>query len=210
LQVEHARISDITQPFNRQPDTPKDFDLYGSSVTLYDGYELQKLFPQTIHRHENSLDHIHIIFTDLLVCTFSDDDMRYHARAVVCGTPSIISIPGIVEAPARPKEFYFNIGRGQDAESAKKSVAGRFLDYGDQRIVGAAANYTLQAIFFFLTEGEAFCDNSQCRLFNAHWQEDLLRTLRKPVLCQKHIGIADKFNRWLEEMKRKEGVYRIS
>jgi hypothetical protein len=196
-----ARISDITRPFHLQPPVPKDFDLHGRAVKLYDGFELQQLYAQAMSEHENNLDHLHVIFTDLLACTFSDDDLRYHARTVICGTPSIISLPGIVEAPAKPREFYFALNLGMDIESAKKSVAGRFLDYGDKRIVRAASSFALQAMFFFLTGGEPFCDDNRCRLFNAHWQEDLIRTLEKPMLCKRHAEIADKFNRRIAGMK---------
>lgn len=201
INAEQARISDITRPFHLQPAAHKDFDLYGRPVMLYDGFELQHLFAQSVPEHENNPDNLHIIFTDLLACTFSEDDLRYHARTIICGSPSIMSVPGIVEAPAKPREFYFALNFGQDAESAKKSVAGRFLDYGDYRIADAASNFALQAMFFFLTEGEPFCDDPRCRLFNAHWQEDLIRTLDKPMLCQRHVEIADKFNRWLAGMK---------
>lgn len=199
LPTEQAQISEITQPFHTQPNVHKDFDLYGQRVKLYDGFELQQVFAQTIPEKERSLDHLHVIFTDLLACTFSEDDGRYHARTVVCGTPSLISVPGIVEAPAKPREFYFNLSLGMDAETAKKNVASRFLDYDDDRIA-AATNFALQAIFFFLTGGEPFCNNPTCRLFNAHWQEDLLKTLKNPMLCTEHQKIADKFNRRLARM----------
>lgn len=200
LAAEQAQISEITQPFHMQPNARRDFDLYGQKVKLYDGFELQEIFAQAIPEKEKSLDRLHIIFTDLLACTFSEDDWRYHARTVVCGTPSLVSMPGIVEAPAKPREFYFNLSLGMDAESAKKSVAGKFLDYGDDRIAIAATNFALQAMFFFLTGGEPFCDNPTCRLFNAHWQEDLIKTLKNPTLCIKHQEIADKFNRLLAGM----------
>lgn len=201
IDAEQARISDIARPFHHRRNKPKDFDLYGCPVGLYDGYELQRLFAQDIAEHENSIDHMHIIFTNLLACTFSDDDWRYHARTVICGTPSIISVPGIVEAPAKPKEFYFNVAMGVDPKFAKESIAGRILDYGDSRITSAVSNYALQAIFFFLSNGEPFCDDINCRLFNAHWQEDLIRILKNPAFCQKHEEIADKFNLRFSEMK---------
>lgn len=201
IDAEQARISDITRPFHLQSESHKDFDLYGRFVRLYDGFELQRLFGQMIPENENSLEHLHIIFTDLLACTFSDEDLRYHARTVVCGTPSIISMPGIVEAPAKPRKFYLNINLGVEVETAKKSVAGRFLDYGDDRVTDAAGNFVLQTIFFFLAEGKPFCDDPYCRLYNTHWQEDLIRTLEKPMLCQRHAQTADIFNRRLAGIK---------
>lgn len=196
--VDRARISDVKQPFERQPKEHKDFDLYGRPVKLYDGFELQQIFAKTIRE-----DGVHVIFTDLLACTFSEDDWRYHARTVICGTPSIISTTGIVEAPAKPREFYMMQYAGHSVESLKRKFAGRFIDYGDDRMAQAAAGYVLQALFFFLTDGEPFCESDSCRLHNAHWQQDLLRTqVENPVICARHMSIARKFNRRLAAKKR--------
>jgi hypothetical protein len=201
VQAEQARISDIRLPFEQQPESHEDFDLYGRRVALYDGFELQRILAGAVPEKENGTDDVDIIFTDLLACTFSEDDWRYHGRTVVCGTPSIVSVPGIIEAPAKPREFYFALNFWQDTESAKKAVRGRFLDYGDERIADAATNFVFQALFYFLTDGEPFCDDGSCRLFNAHWQEDLIRTLKNPRLCEPHAQIADKFSRRLAGMK---------
>jgi hypothetical protein len=191
--AEPARISDTKQPFERQP-TQKSND---GIVPLYDGFVLQRLLAARIPAAEGHMDHVHIIFTNILTCTFSEDDWRYHGRAVVCGTPSIISTIGIVEGPAKPKEFYLAQFGMHDVDSLKRQFAGRFIDYGDDdRITLAAAGYALQALFFFVTDGEPFCDNKDCRLFNVHWQEDLIRTqIEKPALCGKHQSIANKVNR---------------
>jgi hypothetical protein len=136
-----------------------------------------------------------------LACTFSEDDWRYHARTVVCGTPAIISTTGIVEAPAKPREFYAPFA---DRESLKRKFAGRFIDYGDATMIAdAAAGFALQALFFFVTDGEPFCDSDSCRLYNAHWQEDMIRTqVERPTICLKHRSIAKKFNARLAARKR--------
>jgi hypothetical protein len=198
LDVERARISDIKQPYERQPKERQDFDLYGRPVKLYDGFELQKILAQNIKEGG-----VHIIFTDLLACTFSEDDWRYHTRAIVCGTPSIILATGIIEAPAKPREFYMMQYAGHDVESLKRKFAGRFIDYGDDRMAQAAAGYVLQALFFFLTDGEPFCESDSCRLHNAHWQQDLIRTqVENPAICARHMSIARKFNRRLAAKKR--------
>lgn len=191
--IERARISEINQPFERQPkEDHQDFNLYGRPTALYDGFELQRMIAPKFQ-----MDIVHIIFTDLLTCTFSEDDWRYHARAVICGTPSIISTTGIVEAPAKPREFYAP-QFGMDANSLKKKLAGRFIDYGDSRMTEVATGYVLQALFFFVTGGEPFCESDSCRLYNAHWQEDLIRTqVENPVLCLKHMSLANKFSRRL-------------
>jgi hypothetical protein len=189
-EIELARIADIKQPFEKQPKHADDM------MPLYDGFVLQRLLAGLIPDAER--DHLHMIFTSLLTCTFSEDDWRYHGRAVVCGTPSIISTTGIVEAPAKPREFYLAQYGLADVGSIKKKFAGRFIDYGDSRMTAAAAIYALQAIFFFITDGEPFCKDKGCLLFNAHWQEELIHILEKPRLCAKHQDMANKFNKRFE------------
>jgi hypothetical protein len=192
--IEHARIADIKQPFEKQPNQERD-SMTLMTIPLYDGFVMQKMFAEMMPIAELSLDHIHIIFTTLLTCTFSEDDWRYHGRAVICGTPSIISTTGIIEAPAKPREFYLAQldGMAADNGSLRKKFAGRFIDYNDEnKITAASINYALQAIFFFITSGEPFCNHKDCRLFNAHWQEDLIHTIEKRTLCNHHRNLAKK------------------
>ena len=198
--IEQARIVDIKQPFEKQPEQPnqeQDRRMDGM-ISLYDGFTMQKMFAEMIPTAEMSLAHIHIIFTSLLTCTFSEDDWRYHGRAVICGTPSIISTTGIVESLAKPREFYLAQLGGRaaaDNESLKKKFTGRFIDYDDEnKITAASINYVLQAIFFFITGGEPFCNNKDCRLFNAHWQEDLIHIIEKRTLCSLHRNLANKLS----------------
>ena len=52
--------------------------------------------------------------------------------------------------------------------------------------------YMLQAIFYYET-GDVFCDNKQCRLFNAHWQKDLfISQIENKKMCEKHEKILAK------------------
>ncbi len=197
--IEHAKVVDLKQPFERQQRNQKHDSTSNTSmleIPLYDGFVMQRIFAEMMSDSEKSLEHIHIIFTRLLPCTFSEDDWHYHGRAVVCGTPSIISITGIVEALAKPREYYFaQIGSMLEGiEDLKKKFAGRFIDYDDgERITAASINYVLQAIFFFIAKGEPFCNDRDCRLFNAHWQEDLIHTIEKRTLCTYHQNMANKF-----------------
>jgi hypothetical protein len=198
--IEQAMIADIKQPFEKQPEQPnqeQDSRMNGM-ISLYDGFVMQKMFAETTPTAEISLAHIHVIFTSLLTCTFSEDDWRYHGRAIICGTPSIVSTTGIVEALAKPREFYLaQLGdmTAADNDSVKKKFAGRFIDYDDEdKITAASINYALQAIFFFITGGEPFCNNKDCRLFNAHWQEELIHTIEKGILCGRHRNMANKLS----------------
>jgi hypothetical protein len=200
--IEQAKIVDLKQPFERQQNQV--YDSSGNSmveIPLYDGFVMQRTFAEMIPNSEMGMDHIHIIFTALLPCTFSEDDWRYHGRAVICGTPSIISTTGIVEALAKPREYYLSQleNMTEDVSNFKKKFRGRFIDYDDgEKITTASINYALQAIFFFIAEGEPFCNDKDCRLFNAHWQEDLIHTVEKGTLCAHHRNLAKNFLRSLK------------
>jgi hypothetical protein len=198
--IEQARIADIKQPFEKQPNQEQDSKMMmTTTIPLYDGFVMQKKLAEIIPSAEISLAHIHITFTNLLTCTFNEDDWRYHGRAVICGTPSIVSTTGIVEALGKPREFYLAQllgGMAADNGSLKKKFAGRFIDYDDEdKITAASINYALQAIFFFITSGEPFCNNKDCRLLNAHWQEDLIHTIEKRTLCSHHRNLANKLSK---------------
>ncbi len=166
-------------------------------IPLYDGFVMQRIFAEMIPDSEMSLEHIQIMFTRLLPCTFSEDDWRYHGRAIICGSPSIISTTGIVEALAKPREYYFaQFGSMlEDIAELKKKFVGRFIDYDDaEKITAASINYVVQAIFFFITKGEPFCNDKNCMLFNAHWQEDLIHTIEKRTLCTYHRRMTNNFS----------------
>lgn len=188
---ESSRISDTHQPYERQH--PKALD---ERVALYDGFVFQNLLGLSISSDERSMNHLHIVLTDLLTCTFEDNDWRYHARTVICGTPSIVSLSGIVEGPAKPREYYFLQHPGFNPKLLESKFAGKFIAYDDQRLSAVALGSSIQAIFYFITAGEPFCKDPKCRLYDAHWQQDLIRTqVEMSVFCAKHSEILDKFNR---------------
>jgi hypothetical protein len=153
---------------------------------LYDGFRLQELYRDLIPRQRRSLDLLHIIFTDRFFGTYDEDDLRYHGRVIILGYPTLISTTGLVEAPAKPREFYVarRLGRGED--ELREMFKGRFIDYEDERMTEAIKGYAMQGVFYHLA-GEAFCESEGCRLFNAHWQEELLKAqLSLPEYCEKH------------------------
>ena len=158
-------------------------------MTLYDGIELNKIITELIPSEEKNQDILNIIFTNKLTCTFDENDFRYHARAWVGSNPIIISTTGTIEAPAKPKQYYLDLMTNFSKEEIgeiKKKYKGQFLEYRDARIPGIIEGYALQAIFYYET-GDAFCDNNQCRLFNAHWQKDLfISQIDNKKMCKKH------------------------
>ena len=157
--------------------------------TLYDGFEFQKIISEFISRNKNEKNTLHIIFTNKLTCTFDENDFRYHARALIGSNPIIISTTGIIEAPAKPKQYYLDLITDftkYKNDEIKEKYKGQFLEYNDSRISKIVEGYILQAIMYYET-GDAFCESKECRLYNAHWQKDLLYSqLKNKKLCDKH------------------------
>ncbi len=197
-----ARVLDISKPLE-EPRKPfyeeVDFEFRrlrekeeADSVveTLYDGLWLQRIFHKLIARRiasEFKSGFVHLIFTNRLFGTFSEK--RYHARVILGGLPSLISTTGVVEAPARPREYYWlkrdYIRIGGDLEELNSMFKDKFIEYDDPRLTGVLKGYTLQAVFYELT-GEPFCTNPTCPLFNSHWQAEVLKAQLGGNLCREH------------------------
>ena len=212
--VSEARVFEINKPFQRHKPNQNDLELEEefcknsksmdetkkpedvtniSEVVMYDGFEMQKVIRENILDFEDQT--LYVILTNRFTCTYDESDARYHGRAVICANPAIISTTGIIEAPAKSREFYIeamaNMAQGLDIKSVKEKHSGEFLVYHDERLSKVIEGYLLQVIFYVLA-GESFCDYMDCRLNNAHWQRDLLYSqieIRK--LCDKHQKILD-------------------
>ena len=108
---------------------------------------------------------------------------------MISSNPIIISTTGIIEAPAKPKQYYLDLLTNSSEgkiEEIKEKYKGEFLEYHDSRLNEIAEGYVLQAILYYGT-GEAFCEKKECRLFNAHWQKDLFYSqIENKKLCNKH------------------------
>ncbi len=162
---------------------------------LYDGFRFQNIMRSFLPPEERSLATMHLVLSSRLLGTFDPSDRRYHARVIVCGYPSIISTSGLVEGPAKPKEYYLvrraysTLGMTPPTETLKEELRGRFIDYDDSRTTEVLKGYALQAFFYHLT-GHPFCEDKTCRLYNAHWQEEMIRAqLTSGELCVEHEGL---------------------
>ena len=160
---------------------------------FYDGYWLQRIFFNLLRdklagRMANKF--IHIIFTGRLFGTF--EKRRYHARVILMGTPNLISTSGVVEAPARPREYYWIkagfIQSGRDIAELDSVYKGRFIEYDDSKMTPILGSYALQAVAYEVS-GKEFCDDKSCCLYNSHWQEDVLRAQLDGKFCRKHYEI---------------------
>ena len=205
-EIAASRIFKTRQPFEKHEPTTEEVSFEKASfldstktenIVMYDGFEFHKAVTKLIPENEMTSDQFHIIFTNKFTCTYDQADFRYHGRALIASNPSIISTTGIIEAPAKPKAYYFelisNMTQGLNLESIKKKYQGMYLEYHDAKLSQVVEGYLLQAIFYYLT-GDPFCDKRECRLFNAHWQKDLLYSqLEIAKLCDKHQEI---LNNW--------------
>ena len=201
--IASTRIFNLKKPFQKHIPSIEDILIESESrdmsnkeeMTLYDGIELNKIITELIPKRENTQNTLNIIFTNKLTCTFDENDFRYHARAWVGSNPTIISTTGIIEAPAKPKQYYMDLMTNFTKESikeVKKKYKGEFLEYNDYRLSQVIEGYLLQAIMYFET-GDSFCDQKDCRLFNAHWQKDLLHSqIENQTFCKKHLEIIKK------------------
>jgi len=174
---------------------------------LYNGYRLDTIFQSLIPKEELDFNYLHIMFTNRLFGTFDENDKRYHARVIICGYPSIISTSGIVEAPAKPKEFYHikqkysMLGTEMPLEVIKEKFQGRFIDYDDPRLTEVMKGYIMQSVFYHFTH-EPFCEEKNCRLYNAHWQEEVINAqLNGSEFCEKHEKILKNMNEGMIEVE---------
>jgi len=181
LEIEHEK-KNILNPEKRK------FGL------VYDGLCLQEVYRETIPREERKSSHLQIVFTNQLLATWEEDG-RYHLRVGVYGAPNLISTSGVVEAPAKPKEFYLLKSLGETAIADwKEKNKEKFIDYNDPRLTEILKGYLMQAIFYYLT-GDLFCKDKNCRLYNAHWQEELIKAQlnKKKEFCITHQKILSSF-----------------
>ncbi|MFH1777248.1 MAG: DUF6775 family putative metallopeptidase [Candidatus Omnitrophota bacterium] len=191
------RIKELTQkksfvPLRQELEFEKNTLLKNAnpSGAVYEGVKLCAVYADILKIH--NLKDLHVVVTKRCIATF-DEDYRYHLRAILCAHPAVISTTGIIEAPAKPRPYYLLkqqlmlLGRwDSEYPRVKKHFRRQFIDYQDKRINGAIKGYFLQVLFYHTT-GAAFCRNKSCRLFNAHWQKDLIYSqLKAGRLCKKH------------------------
>lgn len=164
---------------------------------LYDGYRFLEVLRSLLPPGERNLRTLHLAFTSRLLSTFDPGDRVHHARVLVCGYPCAVSTSGLVEGPAKPKEFYLarrgygTLGLAPPTEALKEEIAGRFIDYDDERMTEVLKGYLLQALFYHVT-GDPFCEDRNCRLYNAHWQEEMIHAqLVSGRLCEDHQKLLD-------------------
>ncbi len=163
----------------------EDKTVYG---VLYDAGRVTKFMRKMMPKEELLMCVHHIVFLDRLIGTYSGD--RYHARMVHCSVPSVISPLGIIQGPARPREFYEmrNANPQIPEEILIEEFKALVITYDDERITEVAKALALQAVLWgngFMP----FCEKPDCRLYNPHWQEEMVRAMVEGKFCRKHLKI---------------------
>jgi hypothetical protein len=195
------------------------------SIMLYDGFVVQKIVQNFIENDDDDRDGdgneyqiqprqqykwlpklsvtfstINIMITDKLLCTFDETDWRYHARSLICGNPTLISTSGVVEGLAKPRDYYYKLFFYKEdphiVDNLTAEYKDRFISYNDPRINDVIEGLVLQSIFYFINLGDPFCADRDCRFFNAHFQDDIIRTnIKEKKLCQRHKILLNKYNK---------------
>lgn len=151
----------------------------GEEPAAYDGFELQRAARAF---GPSGFGQLHVLLTGKLCCTYDESDMRYHARPIICANPAVISTPGIVQGPARSRQYHLRATADILAGLPPPPDPG--LVPGDPRLNVAARAYLFQAAAYHVI-GEPFCTDPECAAFNARWQADLLRAAAAGP-CRKH------------------------
>jgi len=182
--MQKARVFDIEKPVDLS-DNLRLSDVFEKE--LYDGFWVQRIFSKFFlkkHPGELAKPGFHAVITGRLLGTYGF--RRYHARVIISGFPSFISTSGVVEGPARPREYYFLkaefIRSGKDLAELDGMFRGRFVDYEDDKITKIVSTYVLQPLLHNFS-GKEFCQNGGCALFNSHWQREVLDIQYPGVLC---------------------------
>jgi hypothetical protein len=155
---------------------------------VYSGFLFQALLASLIPREERDLKHLHVVFTLKRLATW--DDARWHLRTILLSLPTVLSISGLVEAPARDREYYLLSSVDPALGETFLSHSRDWLNLHDERMTDVVKGYLLQALFFQwkILQGEdfEFCANPACSLYNSHWQREVLQAQLPHSLCDLH------------------------
>jgi len=158
---------------------------------------LQAALRLLIPEDEASTDRLHCVFmSQLLADIDAPADPRIGVAAL--GSPTLISTSGLVEAPRRPREYYFRrdhyamLGAVEHIDALVEQFADRTVDYGDPRINELLKGYLLMAVVYRAT-GDGPCADPLCPLHAADTQQELLQSQLgdRSRICGYHRGILD-------------------
>lgn len=160
---------------------------------LYDGMAIQRTCNRLLPAEERAIGTPHIIALDRHLATWGDHDGRWHKRIAILGQPTLLSIPGLAEAPAKPEAYYqlkqrhaLVSGDSPPREVLESAIDEDVIVPGDPRTTDGFKGYALAAVHLLET-GEAFCSEPSCRLYNGHRHAEVIRAqFEPPEFCEDH------------------------
>jgi hypothetical protein len=170
---------------------------------VYSGFHFQALLREIILEEGNKyLELLPILFTNQRLATWGED--RWHLRTVLLGFPSVISTTGLVEAPARERDYYLlkNVDPSLGEKWLEENPNHLVID--DPRLIEVVKGYLWQAVFYGFSLGRpesgrrhapkgdfSFCGNPECSLYNSHWQREVLKAQYGGNLCKEHLRMKE-------------------
>ena len=189
--TESCRITDIKRPFNK---ARAGQTMSSNMPPMYDGHEILRAAFGIVGTGASLHKILHIIITDMLICTYDDNDARYHARPVVASNISLVSTSAMIWGPARSRQYYVDIMECAQTQGNENDIeldyASHHLTCNDSRMQQVSEGYVMQAVFYAITH-EAFCADRNCRLYNAHRQSEMLSSQMNAKMCSNHQAILD-------------------
>ncbi len=176
---------------------------------MYVAESLQAAMRLLIPEEEAEMAQLHVIFTAELIGELEAESGPAfgtiggsRAGVAALGSPTVISTSGLVEAPKRPREYYFKrtqylmLGAGDYLEELAEQFADRTVGYGDPRLNELLKGYLLMAVVYRAT-GAGPCSEPTCPLYAAGSQKELLEAQAGPEsrICQHHREILDALGR---------------
>jgi Probable metallopeptidase family (DUF6775) len=186
-QLDSLKRNDVVFPVEIEYERKHIISLAQPSQCLYDGFEFQRLLRKEFALFSRQKTSCSIVLTDRKLLTW-EEDSRYHLRSVIFGIPCIISRVGIIEAPAKPREYYLLKHAGNLLELQQWLVDNRhrYLEMNDARMSEVIKGYLLQCCYYIQNSEIIFCDDQRCALYNSHWQEEVLQAQLYHKLCANH------------------------
>lgn len=189
-----AKVRNKRERKRKEP-LPKEIDIEKKIIKgekellgiIYDAHELNKVMREMLSERERE-EHT-VIITKRLMATLEKHESRYHVRAVLNSIPSIVSVSGIVEGPAKPRRYYLT-----DEPESEDILDFKPMEHDDERMESAVKSYLLQTVFW-RSEGDPFCESEGCRLYNSHWQREVIEDQVNGKLCEKHKRKLEKFKK---------------
>ncbi len=147
-QLSAARVHDFAShddPLGAETISPEEIGL----EFVFDATLHQSILRLLIDAQESAADQLHIVFTENGIGTWPGDGGDFKLHILCMGTPSILSVPGLVEALPRPREYDFKraqlamFGLQEDAlDELADEFADRSFGYGDPRINEICKGYS--------------------------------------------------------------------